>query len=469
MMRIAYDRSESTFLLVLLLSCLFGLLPQKLFAQQFTNLQIRSSEGIHRRNLQPSAILRKDQKADWMLGAWEAQWRSNLYSYQPPFKAVPQNRNLISENTYYYFQNSVLGPALSLPLSQSQAVAFGVAFHQHINGSASPELASQLGNRFSLHDSEIPFTDQSLSFRNLQWYELSSTYAAELYSNQYGSFRTGISLKLLAASSAIEAELSSADYSITTPGSILLSTYALNMNYHLRSGGNPLWIITPRHVGLGADLGFSWNRLQKRRYTYNLWQLEQVGVSLLNLGSVHMRSDARLISGRSNEYRELDMLASFYSLNNPADLPDSLLSALDPNLEIGSMRMSLPASVRTEAFLRRGDWSFYTSIHLNVAELLTAGATLSTPHQFTFVPAKYVEKWQLSFPVHFIQHIGPELGFAASRGSFSAGLANVSSLLVPSERRRFGVYASVSSPLAIKGRPKSNLIYNHPTAKAGGF
>ncbi len=451
------------FLHIILLAALgLTLFRSEVSAQAHAAFQVRSPNGVMRKHLQPSAILNDNHARDWMLGSWSATWRSNYFRYAPLFRARSTGISPASGEAYYNFENSMYGPAISIPLSPLKAVAFGIAYHQVIDGQSSLPLAASMANRFSFSDDQVlpSVTGQNLHLNNMQWYELSSTFAAVNHIGRKGSIRSGISIKLLGASSMMAAKLYQMDYRLQGEGLITAANYHMEMQYHIKNEGrtNVDWIITPKHPGVGIDAGISWNRSNRLPGPASGLKLVQAGISLRNLGGVWVRSDASVISGRNQEERSVDVLNTFYQLNNPADFPDSLLRAMDLSSRFDAMQMGLPTTMNMEAFLQQGDWWIYTHALLDMSFLLPFENTLSIPSRLTVTPAKYFGEFQLAFPASWTHRSGPEVGLGASVKNISLSFNSIFSLVRLNKFRRFGIHIAISSPIEIKRKRRSRFI-----------
>lgn len=301
------------------------------------------------------------------------------------------------------------------------------------------------------------------SAATLSWAETGITYATRLFDRQGHTLSIGITAKRLWAYHGGKVRFSDLEYSVNENRDIIIENMdltvdaALPLNYDNNEFTGTDDFVKGR--GFSFDLGFTYARSTRpqtktsRRGFYTLQEYEpyayRIGVSLLDLGAVRLKTNTRSYNFENTVIIWED--PTFSALENLEGLVSEienqwLIEGEIESLEDTQFTVFLPSAASFQFDYNLGN-NFFAHAFL-IQDLPLVKNRVSRPSSLGFVP-RYESRWfGVSLPMTLHQYRKPRLGMAVRLGYLTIGSDQPGGLLKVNDLDGFDLYVSLNIPLS---------------------
>ncbi|MEM6846410.1 MAG: DUF5723 family protein, partial [Bacteroidota bacterium] len=443
---------------------IFLLLPFYSLSQDFNVLAPIMPNGVTRINTQPADIISDNKTFDAAFTGMEAYFSGNIIKYS--------TKNLLAfhQNPSYNYNEleriSVYLPAISIPLSEKASLG-GTAFYRHQTSIKS--LGADLGNdiitEFSDSDKYNQLrSQQSGSAVLLNYYGGNITYARVLSKLRRGRVNGGISVLGLLGTSSAYTQIHHLKYTVPRSSVVAIRDYHLELggSVRLNDMNNDQWLWLPdRSLGLGTNLGISWNR-GKNYAQHGDLKVSKVSLAILNLGFIRFNRGTNNFRAIGRDQKiALDLDNTFGNTVSINSIHDSLDIHLDAQQQTGHYKIGLPTSAVIETLFTRMDWRLFTSLHIDISTTLGYRYFLSSMSRLNVVPAWQGRYISVGLPVTLSLEGGIQAGTFLQAGIVSLGMTL--STLQPEGSRQAGFFLLLHLPNKKFQNPQSTC--KHPFSR----
>lgn len=457
----------------LLLFIVILMIGPKVMAQERMGISMSNYAGSQGIVLNPSSILNSKLYMDINLLSINLSGQNNYlyipakdYSLGHMFRQLKKANNdeepdMLEQSydhgrdAHGFINASVYGPSVMYSIN-NHAFAIHSSFRSHISGKNIPyeqmnfayvdvNLLSQLGENY---------IDEEYWVNAAAWMEVGLTYAGIIKRDYNRHLSGGITIKRLLSYAGFVADFDKMDYVMQPDGHAFVNdadfkfAYALPVNYSTNTSHDE---IKPLGKGWGFDLGITYKFLEKG-YEVNRYRkaCEQefedyyfkLGVSLLDLGSINYKSNARLHHYYgAMEWEDIHL----YDPPSVAALSQEISTRFfnDPGQSLSdtAFKIGLPTSLSVQTDYKYNDKLYFGT--LTMLPLKISEYQLRRPALLAFIPRYETKKFEASLPVSFHDFYELRLGLSLRLGFLTIGTDKLGTLVGLSNFDGFDFYTMI--------------------------
>jgi hypothetical protein len=444
-------------------------------AQEMLGMVNSNYSGINSLMVNPSAMLNSRHWLDINLVGLGV-FADNNYAYMPKedfwiFDLLKRNYELPKYGKYErpvkvddigtlknaYFNQRINFPSAML-VNFTEAYALSFSYRTAVSGSRIPYDVANFAFYGLEHEAQqnIEYNDHNFKMAGVSWAEIGLSYATILKHKRFDFWTGGITLKYLLGTGGGYANVDNVRYVVLNDSTIDIRNldaevgFAGPVDYDRNTFPGPNGIFNGR--GLAFDIGITFiktprelkniyhDKLCSQRYEDYKYRL---GISLLDVGSIHFSSNAQkhTYDGVSHFWEDLNL--GYDNLTQALqDVSQRFYGSPTASLRDTSVSIGLPTALSVQY-----DYHYSKNFYLNGTAViglpLFGDASVERPSQIAFTPRYETKNFEANFPVSLYNLKSPRLGLALRFYSFTIGTEKLGSLLGMTDFYGTDIYLSV--------------------------